>query len=42
MSPNLKLDYGQFEKAFNEIIVNKANGLDNIKSDYLKEIGPAN
>ena len=42
IAPNLKLDYGQFEKAFNEIIVSEANGLDNIKSDYLKEIGPAN
>ena len=42
IAPNLKFDYGQFEKAFNEIIVSEANGLDNIKSNYLKEIGPAN
>ena len=26
IAPNLKLDYRQFEKAFNDIIVGKANG----------------
>ena len=42
IAPNLKLDYRQFEKAFNHIKVGKANGQDNIKSDYLREIGPEN
>ena len=42
IAPNLKLDYHQFEKAFNDIKIGKANGQDNIKSDYLKQFGPAN